>query len=373
MPKKVAVVGSGIVGATASYYLARAGHQVTVFDEGVGQATSAAAGIICPWLSRRRNKKWYRLVSEGAAFYEKLISDLESDGFATDAYTQCGTIILGKSPDYIQEVYDRAVDRRKEAPIIGTIKILNSDEIHSLLPQIRAMDSALFVSGGARVDGQELTNVLLRAVASFGGTIQKERITLTNQDNTVRINNSKGADSFDAIILAVGAWLPQALQPIGYSVDVRGQKGQLLVLQTDNLATKDFPVVMPQGEIDILPFQNGKVIVGASHENDMGYNIDPDPSILNPMLEQAVALLPDLKDADLAGIRIGTRAYTSDFSPFFGIIPGLPNCYTASGLGSSGLTSGPLIGYSLSKMVLGEQTDLDTADYPTEKYITLCH
>ncbi|MFY9901052.1 MAG: FAD-dependent oxidoreductase, partial [Trichococcus sp.] len=46
-------------------------------------------------------------------------------------------------------------------------------------------------------------------------------------------------------------------------------------------------------------------------------------------------------------IRVGTRAYTSDFSPFFGSVPGLQNCFAASGLGSSGLTSGPLIGYLL--------------------------
>lgn len=56
MKKKIAVIGGGIVGATASYYSAKAGYSVSVFDSGTGQATAAAAGIICPWLSRRRNK-----------------------------------------------------------------------------------------------------------------------------------------------------------------------------------------------------------------------------------------------------------------------------------------------------------------------------
>ncbi|MGA9519352.1 MAG: FAD-binding oxidoreductase, partial [Trichococcus sp.] len=119
MKKKIAVIGGGIVGATASYYLAKAGHSVSVFDSGKGQATAASAGIICPWLSRRRNKKWYRLVSEGAAFYDKLLADLASDGLKTDAYARCGALILGQSVDYLQEVHDRALERREQAPLIG--------------------------------------------------------------------------------------------------------------------------------------------------------------------------------------------------------------------------------------------------------------
>ena len=42
--KKVAIVGAGIVGATAAYYLSKeADIEVTVFDFGHGQATKAAA------------------------------------------------------------------------------------------------------------------------------------------------------------------------------------------------------------------------------------------------------------------------------------------------------------------------------------------
>ena len=56
--KKVAIIGAGIVGSTAAYYLSKnPAYQVTVFDYGQGQATKAAAGIISPWFSKRRNKE----------------------------------------------------------------------------------------------------------------------------------------------------------------------------------------------------------------------------------------------------------------------------------------------------------------------------
>ena len=44
---KIAIVGAGIVGSTAAYYLSKEKDaEVTVFDHGLGQATKAAAGII---------------------------------------------------------------------------------------------------------------------------------------------------------------------------------------------------------------------------------------------------------------------------------------------------------------------------------------
>ena len=89
------------------------------------------------------------------------------------------------------------------------------------------------------------------------------------------------------------------------------------------------------------------------------------------MLEQAYTWLPHLKDAATTEIRVGTRAYTSDFSPFFGSVPGLDNCFAASGLGSSGLTSGPLIGYLLAELAQGKESSLPTQDYPIAAYVKL--
>ena len=71
---KIAIIGAGIVGSTAAYYLQKNGQkEVTLFDYGQGQATKAAAGIISPWFSKRRHKAWYRMARLGADFYLSLI------------------------------------------------------------------------------------------------------------------------------------------------------------------------------------------------------------------------------------------------------------------------------------------------------------
>ena len=89
--KKIAIVGGGIIGMTLAIYLDQKKYQVTLFDEPTGQATSASAGIISPWLSKRRNKQWYRLAKDGAAFFPKLIQDFQLD---ETIYRQSGTLLL---------------------------------------------------------------------------------------------------------------------------------------------------------------------------------------------------------------------------------------------------------------------------------------
>jgi len=194
--------------------------------------------------------------------------------------------------------------------------------------------------------------------------VVKKEVSLTPLSSGFQIDNQV----FDQIILSTGAWLGHILEPLGYEVDVRPQKGQLRDYQVPQ-DMGAYPVVMPEGEWDLIPFPGGKLSLGATHENDMGFDLTVDENLLQQMAEAASPFYPNLKDTMISGERVGIRAYTSDFSPFFGQVPNLSGVYTASGLGSSGLTTGPIIGYHLAQMLQGRSGVLDPADYPTERYI----
>ena len=360
--KKVAIVGAGIVGATAAYYLSKETDvEVTVFDHGYGQATKAAAGIISPWFSKRRNKAWYKMARLGADFYVDLLADLEKTGQKVDFYQRSGVFLLKKDDSKLEELYDLALQRRDESPLIGELAILDQAAASSLFPGLKGFERLLYASGGARVDGQLLVSRLLDASQV---KVVKKEVSLTPLLSGYQIDNQM----FDQVILSTGAWLGHILEPLGYEVDVRPQKGQLRDYQVD-LDMASYSVVMPEGEWDLIPFPGGKLSLGATHENDMGFDLTVDKNLLQQMAEAANPFYPSLKGAVSSGERVGIRAYTSDFSPFFGQIPNLLGVYTASGLGSSGLTTGPIIGYHLAQMLQGRSGVLDPADYPTERYI----
>ena len=360
--KKVAIIGAGIVGAIAAYYLSKESDlEVTVFDHGQGQATKAAAGIISPWFSKRRNKAWYKMARLGADFYVDLLADLEKSGQEIDFYQRSGVFLLKKDETKLEELYQLALQRREESPLIGQLAILDQASANELFPGLQGFDHLLYASGGARVDGQLLVTRLLEASQV---KLVKEKVTLTPLASGYQI----GEEVFDQVILATGAWLGHLLESLGYEVDVRPQKGQLRDYQlTQDMGT--YPVVMPEGEWDLIPFAGGKLSLGATHENDMGFDLTVDETLLQQMEEAALPCYPSLVEATRAGERVGIRAYTSDFSPFFGEVPELSGVYAASGLGSSGLTTGPIIGYHLAQLVQSRELTLDPANYPIENYV----
>ncbi|WP_247932139.1 NAD(P)/FAD-dependent oxidoreductase [Streptococcus mitis] len=360
--KKVAIIGAGIVGATAAYYLSKESDlEVTVFDHGQGQATKAAAGIISPWFSKRRNKAWYKMARLGADFYVDLLADLEKSGQEIDFYQRSGVFLLKKDETKLEELYQLALQRREESPLIGQLAILDQASANELFPGLQGFDHLLYASGGARVDGQLLVTRLLEASHV---KLVKEKVSLTPLESGYQI----GEEVFDQVILATGAWLGDLLEPLGYAVDVRPQKGQLRDYQLGQ-DMEAYPVVMPEGEWDLIPFAGGKLSLGATHENDMGFDLTVDKTLLKQMEEAALPNYPVLAKATSRAERVGIRAYTSDFSPFFGQVPGLAGVYAASGLGSSGLTTGPIIGYHLAQLVQGKELTLDPLNYPIENYV----
>ena len=297
----------------------------------------------------------------GADFYVDLLADIEKSGQKVDFYQRSGIFLLKKDESKLEELYQLALQRRDESPLIGKLAILDQESASKLFPGLKGFERLLYASGGARVDGQLLVSRLLDASQV---KVVKKEVSLTPLLSGYQIDNQ----IFDQVILSTGAWLGHILEPLGYEVDIRPQKGQLRDYQVD-LDMASYPVVMPEGEWDLIPFPGGKLSLGATHENDMGFDLTVDKNLLQQMAEAANPFYPSLKDAVLSGERVGIRAYTSDFSPFFGQVPNLSGVYTASGLGSSGLTTGPIIGYHLAQMLQGRKGVLDPADYPTERYI----
>lgn len=364
MKKQVTIIGSGIVGATIAYYLsADPTLSVTIYDEGIGQATKNSAGIISPWLSKRRNQRWYQLAKAGAALYPEIVADTQM-GYSV--YQQAGTIVTRSNAADVQALYDLAIERRQAAPQIGEIEKLTAAEVQQRIPLLTNPQPGVFISGGARVDGDKFAHNLLKYAEKRNLVRHKGKVTLGDQG---QLMTPHGQQNYDTLILAVGAWLKPMLLPMHIVAKVRPQKGQLIELQLPETWGDDVPVLMPEGERDFIPFTRSKLVVGATHENDQGYDLQVSDLVEDDLFASGYKLDQNLTKAQISQVKVGTRAYTADFAPFFGALPDNPHILMASGLGSSGLTTGPIIGKLLADYVLTGAHDWDQYQLPIETYL----
>lgn len=365
--RKVIVIGAGILGASTAYQLTKMGAEVLIVDrKDQGQATDAAAGIICPWLSQRRNQAWYQLAKAGARLYPELIKELEKEGETDTGYAQVGALCIHDDLEKIRKMEERAYLRREDAPEVGEITRYNERETHALFPLLAEGYHSVHISGAARIDGRALRDALVRSAQRNGAVFINGDAMIQYQFNRVT-GVTVGEESYSAneVIVCAGAWAHQLLLPLGIDFKVSYQKAQIMHLQVlDQEDTGTWPVIIPPTDQYLLAFDRQKIVIGATHENDIeGYDTRVTAGGIQEIVNKGLVLAPDLANSTFQEIRVGFRPFTPGFLPVIGAIPGWEGLIAANGLGASGLTMGPFIGSQLAKLALGIDLDIDLSDY----------
>ncbi|MEW9501556.1 NAD(P)/FAD-dependent oxidoreductase [Jeotgalibacillus marinus] len=359
--KSTIVVGGGILGASTTYHLARAGAQVMLVDrQDPGQATDAAAGIVCPWLSQRRNQAWYYLAKEGARYYSDLIGMLEEDGETDTGYKRVGAISVHKDENKLDGMEERAYKRRGDAPEIGKITRLSCAETKAMFPPLSEEYSSVHISGAARVNGRALRQSMVRAAIKHGATcIHGNATILTEKNKIIGVKIDNREFFADQVIVTAGAWANELLVSIGIELNVTSQKAQIVHLKLQETETSAWPVVMPPNDQYILSFDKGKIVMGATHENDRGLDQRVTVGGLHEIFDKALTVAPGLEEGAMVETRVGFRPFTPGFLPVIGFVPDTEGLLFANGLGASGLTVGPFLGAELAKIALGKETKID--------------
>ncbi|OKP77106.1 oxidoreductase [Paenibacillus sp. P3E] len=365
--KKVIVIGSGILGASTAYHLAKMGADVLVVDrKDKGQATDAAAGIICPWLSQRRNQAWYRLAKAGARYYPELIAQLRDEGETDTGYAQVGALSIHHDMMKLGQMEERAKLRKTDAPEIGDVTRLNTTQTRELFPLLAEDYSSIHISGAARVDGRALRDALIRSAQHNGAVIVSGEARLEHLANRVTgVNVGAQHFSADLILVCAGAWANLLLQPLGIDFKVHFQKAQIVHLEVpDRQDTDAWPVVIPPNDQYLLSMGSRRIVIGSTHENDIeGYDTRITAGGIQEILNKGIDLAPGLANSTFLETRVGFRPFTPGFLPVIGNVPGWEGLLTANGLGASGLTMGPYLGRQLARMALEREMEIDVSDY----------
>ncbi|HEV7979536.1 FAD-dependent oxidoreductase [Amycolatopsis sp.] len=365
---RVAVIGSGIAGASAAYQLTRRGAEVVVVDSAEqGRATSAGAGIVSPWTSRRT--EGYELGAAAADFYPEVVAQLAEDGRRDTSFEVVGGMVVSADEGELRAAYERTSARVATSPAAGDVRRLDPARARELFPALAPELGAVHVSGAGRVDGRQLRLALLGAAETRGARLVEGRAVLHVSGD--RVNGVVVAGDFvgvDAVVIAAGAWSSDLLAPLGLRLDVSPQRGQITHLDLPGTDTTNWPVVLPVSSHYLLAFPGSRVVVGATRETGSGFDYRVTAAGQREVLDEALRVAPGLADATLVETRIGFRPASPDGEPLLGALSGHPEVVVAGGFGPAGLTLAPFSGHVVAAVALGEEPPFDVGAYRPDRF-----
>lgn len=365
---RVAILGGGVLGASTAFHLARAGAEVTLIDAAhQGRATAAGAGIICPWVSGASGA-FYRLYAAGARYYPELLAALHSCGEDDLGYARTGGLCVSDNAAELDFIADLVRRRGEEAPEAGQVRRLSAHEARALFPPLRDTLAGVLVSGGARIDGRRLTASLVRAAHGLGARSHDGTGTLlTSGERVSGVRVAATTIAADATIVTAGAWAPPLLQPLGLTLPVIPQRGQIVHLRLPGADTAAWPVVLPQGEHYLLAFEDSRIVAGATREADSGFDYRVTAAGQAEALHEALRVAPGLANATVTETRVGFRPLSTDGLPLLGFVRGIDGLLVGNGLGAAGLTIGPFAGKLLAELALDKKSSMDVAPFDPQR------
>src|SRR5690606_37930825 len=169
--------------------------------------------------------------------------------------------------------------------------------------------------------GRALRDALLRAAERHGAHIihgDAELVLLG-----MKIIGAKTTDELyiaDTVIVTAGAWGRQLLKALGVNFQIDFQKCQILHMNLKGIETDHWPVVMPPGSQYIVPFHKGKIVAGATHEKNTGFDLRVTAGSIQEILSQSLQFAPGLSNAEVVETRVGFRPFTPEFLPVIGAL-----------------------------------------------------
>ena len=342
------VVGAGIAGASVAQRAVELGLSTAIVEGGeAGRATTAGAGIISNYGldDGEFRPDWIDLVRSSTAEYAALMARLGDGAERRARYGVVGEVVLATTDDERRELdrFRRDLDALPLGADRPKVHRLAGRDLRAQWPAIRADLEGLFISSTARVDGNALADLLLER-ARAGGAAWFPGAARLEAGRQVRVHVGDDVLSGGTVVVAAGVWSPRLLEPLGVRLTVTPDRGQILHLAGEP-EVQEAPVLKSFEGPYILGFPGPRIVVGATHE----LGGDPTPEIragdLLTVLEHAFSVAPGLASHTVLETRVGFRPTSPDGLPLVGSVADGVSVLT--GLGSWGLTLGPLLGRRL--------------------------
>jgi D-amino-acid dehydrogenase len=396
-PRRVAVVGAGMVGLSTAWFLQEHGVEVTVLDRECvaagsswGNAGWLTPGIATPLPEPAVLKYGIRAVlSPSSPVYVPPSANPDFLRFVT-GFTRHSTMKAWKKAmgalvpvnDLSLESFDLLRDGGVRAETRETDSFLaayrTEDERRTLLEEIEHIHSAgqsiefdVLTGAQAReieptlseeigaairlrdqrfIDPGAYVHALADSVRDRGGKILSGAtvVDLVETGAGIDVVTAEGSrESFDSVVLATGAWLGRLARRFGVRRVVQAGRGYSFSVAVDHLP--EGPVYFPAQRVACTPIGDRLRVAGMME-------FRRPEAVLDPRRIRAIAeaARPLLRGADLDRRQdewVGSRPCTVDGLPLIGATSS-SRVFAAGGHGMWGITLGPVTGRLLAEQLV---------------------
>ncbi|WP_338828639.1 D-amino acid dehydrogenase [Bradyrhizobium sp. 27S5] len=415
---KVLVLGSGVIGVTSAYYLARAGHEVTVIDRqpkpaletSFANAGEVSPGYSSPWAGPGvpvKAVKWLLMKHGPLVIRPKLdpvmwlwlLKMLRNCTTSRYAVNKSRMIPIAEySRDCLQALRND-IGIRYDERARGTLQLFREqaqldhtgDDI-AVLKQygvpfevldregcIKAEPALASVkqkfAGGLRLPHDETGDCHMFTLAL---AMEAEKIGVRfsfnvgidglNADATriTGVATSAGMMTADAYVLALGSYSPHLVRPLGISLPVYPVKGYSITVPIRDAAGAPESTVMDESYKVAITRLGDRIRVGGTAEIS-GYSTKLYAARRATLDHSLTDLFPRGGDLPKATFWCGLRPMTPDGPPVIGATR-FANLHLNTGHGTLGWTMACGSGRVLADMLSGKKPDIDTKELSIKRY-----
>jgi D-amino-acid dehydrogenase len=414
----VFILGSGVIGTTTAYYLARAGHQVTVIDRQPGSAMEtsyANAGEVSPgysapwagpgvpvkaikWMLMHHNPlvvwpmldmamwRWgammlrnctearYR-INKGrmvrlAEYSRDCLRELRAEtGIQYDERAQ-GTVQLFRTQKQLDGV-GKDIDILKEYGV--PFEVLDRGGYCKYEPAL-AIVKEKFV-GALRLPGDEtgdcfkFTQNLAKMAEEFGVKFRFDTaidgINFAGGKIT-GVRTSAGTLTADTYLVALGSFSPQLVKPLGIDLPVYPVKGYSITVPITNRDFAPESTIMDETHKVAVTRLGDRIRVGGTAEL-AGFSLKLREARRSTLNHVVTDLFPRGGDIGKAEFWCGLRPMTPDGTPIVGGTH-IPNLYLSTGHGTLGWTMAAGTGRVMADLISGRTPEISLDGLTVDRY-----
>lgn len=413
--QKILIVGGGVNGLCAAYYLSKKHYDVTVIDRGdISDNCSfgnmgflspshfiplASPGIIAEGLKHMMSStspfymkpranlhflqwalKFYKnssqkIVDKNAPFLSdllnlsrRLMNDIKNDVGDVFEMQEIGCMMMCHSQNAFEEEL-KVAEAAKKFKL--EVEILNREELQKREPDVELdIYGAVLFKDDAHIHPGKFMVAMKNYLEKNGVNFQLST-TVTGFEKSGKTIKSvitdKGNFSADEILLSPGSWLPQLAKMLGITLLLEGGKGYSYTYDHVEKNIR-YPAILVDGRCAITPWKHSLRIGGTMEFSGINSNIliNRMQGIYNSIKLFYPGLKIDFPPKDK--IWTGLRPVTPDGLPYIGRPGKYSNLLIAGGHAMLGISEGAATGKIISDIVDKRSTAIDITAFKLERF-----